>query len=151
MGTYTVEQHQREITTSPFSIPAEGFEHENRMSSVLSHRCASMKYNLEIPVQIDIYDYYRKLMAISKLDPANEMLLAQFLSSASDKGDAPPQTETFFDEAKEQQDALFSPEVTVSQDVASELRAKEIHAFVPVSAADLIWLEAQSMNYEDDE
>ena len=39
----------------------------------------------------------------------------------------------------------------ISERVAAKLRAKEISAFVPVSATDLIWLEAQSVEDNSDE
>jgi len=39
----------------------------------------------------------------------------------------------------------------VSERVAAKLRAKETSAFVPVSATDLIWLEAKSVEDNSDE
>jgi hypothetical protein len=42
-------------------------------------------------------------------------------------------------------------DVTFSPQIAADLKAKRVRAFVPVSAAELIWLEAQSVDDDSDE
>ena len=62
------------------------------------------------------------------------------------------QTETISGEAPEALEyERHASNVIVSEKVAAKLRAKEISAFVPVSAAYLVWLEALSMDEDPDE
>lgn len=40
--------------------------------------------------------------------------------------------------------------VVISPEIAEKLRSKKVAAFIPVSAADLVWLEASSIKDEND-
>jgi len=87
-------------------------------------------------------EYYRQHIAEDQF-----RLLEEFLSHAAPGccGD----DEIFYpDDLYLQIPPMESHRVIVSPEVAARLRAKEMTALVPISAADLIWMEALAMTEE---
>ena len=99
--------------------------------------------------QIDIAEYCRKIRADNEVDLFNELSLSR-ICCISEIDDV-ERTETAPREEHEHLSERNISNVAVSEQVAAKLRAKEVSAFVPVSAADLIWLEALSMDEDPDE
>jgi len=148
MRTQTIEQKEVEVTTYPFFIPDEYYDYEYKSSSVLPKCFALMGQNLASLPQIGSHDYYRGVIKKSDNGLANE-LLTWFFSFTN--RDIPSQTETFVDEDQERLSVQSVSGITVSQEIAEEIRSNKVSAFVPVSATDLIWLEAFSMDDNADE
>lgn len=42
-------------------------------------------------------------------------------------------------------------DVTFSDSIAADLKAKKVRAFIPISAAELIWLEASGECYHEED
>lgn len=135
MTTQTIDQYEDGVATYSSPVPIE----EGSDQSGVDFQ------NLIILSPRDFYDLCRKVSA----DPDTESSVRPLLSMIRKEG--AKQTDTISSEDEDQlpESPVFN--VTVSQQIATELREKEVRAFVPITAADLVWLEAQSMDDADDE
>ena len=148
--TQAIDPYQREVTTYSFYIPFKEFEYENWIDLIIQY-LSSLRQSLKqkISPQINMYKCFKDIEAISETDHINK-LIVQNIYSAILENDI-QQTETISNEELEDLVSHNVPNVIFSEKAAAKLQSKKVSAFIPISARDLIWLEAQSMDDYSDE
>jgi hypothetical protein len=147
--TQTIDQYQREIITYPLYIPSAEFEDEN-WTNLIAQYLSSVQQSpkQKISPQINMYKCFKDI-GTTKIDPVSK-LIVQNIYSAILENDI-QQTETISNEELEDLVSHNVPNVIFSEKAAAKLQSKKVSAFIPISARDLIWLEAQSMDDYFDE
>ena len=145
--TQTVVESHEELTTYSLFISAEEFDDENRRNLLASQCSILIQQPIPDPPKIDLHDW-PDIRSHARMDIVNELIAKVYSPRLADNTG---QTETISRGELEIPVRRNTSNAIVSEKVAAKLRAKEISAFVPVSATDLVWLEALSMDEDPDE
>ena len=138
----------REITTDPIYIPGNALYNENWMGTIPPHFFFTIK-DQHIKIQFDLLDYIKKVASNIEEELAYRLMAKLLYLGTLD--DNIHQTETIYNEKQEELPKYKPSNVIVSKQFATKLRANKVTALIPVSATDLIWLEALSMDDDLDE
>jgi hypothetical protein len=153
MGEFTMTQtmihDQREVTTFSFYIPHKELDNENWIKYIPFQYLSKIQIQPIKTSQDGFYNHCKAIRYMPKLDPINERIASFFCLKNWDEDT--PLTETIYNEKQEELFRYKPSNVIISKQVATKLRAREVTAFVPVSAADLIWVEALSMDNDSNE
>jgi hypothetical protein len=154
MTTQTIEipmKNKNDLATYSLEPTFEEFYDENQLSFMNWQRIAQMSQKPIMLPQITIINGYKIKNPYEMGDFIGRILRLRSLACdvADDFDIAEPITLTI--EAQEYLPKYNDSNVVLSSQVAAKLRAEKMSAFTPVSAAELIWLEAQSMDNDVDE